>query len=98
MGKVDEVLAEEWVEDCDGSIVGVADFCSVDGGPVDRLRTSVAVLGKRALKLILKHEWCGPGDYDGNPGACPECLNLETAHEAGCELAAIVAEVRARNG
>lgn len=88
MTKLEEVLAEEWEvvggPDPDG------DICDASKGNPDsdrivmsafgvqsRLmtRAAVAVLGKRALALVLKHEWCGWNGEGYDPGGdrCPEC-------------------------
>lgn len=45
----------------------------------DELRLRVSVLGKRALALILKHEWCGDYSLDEEESVqcCPECDGMK---------------------
>lgn len=63
-------------------------------------RAAVAVLGKRALALIIEHEFCA----EAGRATCPECggrdygSRKERGHEDGCEWAAIVAEAKKLRG
>lgn len=61
----------------------------------DATRANIAVLGKRALALILEHEFCG-----AHLGECPECggVPVELAgkpggHAKDCEWGLVVAGV-----
>jgi hypothetical protein len=81
-----------------------------DGAPA--LRSSVAVLGKRALALIIKHEFCAEDSTDTGKAMCSECNAVEASdsgpvtlpndgpggHHVGCEWGAIVAEVKRLRG
>ena len=94
----DEVMAEEWIHD-DGAIGHRAEphqpmLCRFRGTQAEaEMRAAIAVLGKRALVLVLKHEMCG-GKMD-NVSQCPECLSMDASeHEGDCEWGAIMAEVK----
>lgn len=116
MTKLSDVLAEEWSAEYGCLNVGtdrdgfeIAEFRNPNGDKA-RTRSSVAALGKRALALILKHEW---SDYESEYGGprCPECEATseyeETAppgetyrkpvgiHTPDCELGKLVAEAKA---
>lgn len=69
-------------------------------------RAAVAVLGKRALALILKYEWSGDVlTDDDHLDCCPECRGLKAdgpfneeepmlRHRPWCELGAVCDEAR----
>lgn len=68
------------------------------------MRAAVAVLGKRALALILAHEWCGrewdsPGSDSKLEAACPRCERLMSeGHGDGCEWGALCEAARRLKG
>lgn len=68
--------------------------------PRDHVRAAVAVLGHRALALVLKHEWSNVQEETGVI-ACPECSGYKpgtelgpTGHTPGCTWGAICEEAR----
>jgi len=110
MTKLDAVLAEEWaierhvvIRDAHGP-VGAFDRLVLpdhEADEMDRVRAAIAVLGKRALALILEHEWSG-----GEDGGCcvecygpfdgPYCVNGGgTRHHPDCEWGKIVKAAKA---
>lgn len=108
MTQLDEVLAEEWDDEIGGIVV--IDETDSDGDEVrvelgrfsDETRAAVAVLGKRALALVLKHEFVnrprhvndGDGYFDTMECyECPECGH-EQEHKPGCEWGALCEEAR----
>lgn len=103
MTKLEEVLAEAWEygvrpHQAGNSVMwrragehgttGVATFT----GPDRELRAAVAVLGKRALTLVLKHEFCGP-----ELGDCPECGGVRPEVEMGGRESACAMELIAKH-
>lgn len=113
--KLDAVLAEDWTTDLvrrrpKGPIsvelhrvVPCGDGAELDLlDDLDAARTKIAVLGKHALALILKHELDG-GDVAGNP-ICPDCtapgsldVDLDRrvgTHRPGCLWGAVVETAR----
>lgn len=60
-------------------------------------------IGRRALALLLKHEWASsePDGYGGEWPVCPECgahkydgVGNDNTHKPGCAWSAIVAEAK----
>lgn len=99
MTNLEEVLAEKWramKTDIVHDALSVGFFWSKDETEADQLRAAAAVLGKRALALVLKHEYA-------DDGHCPEC-GLAKYHPMGgaeatehpdCEWGRIVQEAKA---
>jgi hypothetical protein len=97
MTKLEEILAEEWTIDQGVVIrdevapVGAFDrlalpYCAAD--VYDRTRASVAVLGKRALAVML--------DLERNGIGCPDCPKMpdDPVHTDGCRWGRIVAAAK----
>lgn len=111
MTKLGDLLAEEWEygtrpPQANNSVlwrrtgehgtISIATFT----GPERDLRAAVAVLGHRALALVLKHEWSNVQEETGVI-ACPECSGYKpgtelgpTGHTPGCTWGAICEEAR----
>jgi hypothetical protein len=101
--KLEEVLAEKWRTN--GLALGCVFAGDVTVGEfvrspdrLDRLdptRASVAVLGKRALALVLNHEWSGADTIVGE-SVCADCGEpaVRSKHASDCEWGAICDEAR----
>lgn len=103
MTKLEEVLAEEW--STNGPTVHALPVSAARflGGAynADCRRAAVAVLGKSALALVLKHEWTG--SEVGDVSICAECGARKWPpgggdepgpHKPGCAWGAICEEAR----
>jgi hypothetical protein len=103
----DAVMAEDWRPSGAGLEVVVRDGpnksrrewvtmeAHFDGAPA--LRSSVAVLGKRALALVIANEWAGERELATS--LCVECCARESeGHSPGCEWGAVVAAAKALQG
>lgn len=106
----DKVMAEEWRTDeseqpielfCGDDDTPIARFDASDSRGMfirdgrSEARAAIAVLGKRALALILEHEFCG-----AHLGECPECggvpvelAGMPGGHAKDCEWGLVVAGV-----
>jgi hypothetical protein len=88
--KLDEVLAEEWQRSMSSMVAytgGFAAFGGDAGGLSERdgIRAAVAVLGKRALALVLKLEASGDvhGEVEHGPLAAEWGAIVEEARKLG---------------
>lgn len=68
-----------------------------------RMRVAIDELRRRALPLVVKHEWASMRTDDGVVVmACPECRGAPEdstpGHRPGCEWGAIVAGARKMMG
>jgi hypothetical protein len=77
------VLDEEWRAAFGGVVAadGSKLLEPLHGGPLDAARAKIAVLGKRALVLLLR------------ASTCPTCANPMTGHAPGCAMGTVLAEV-----
>lgn len=111
-GDVDEVIAESWWTDGDRVVVQTgpdlevggtecaADFPSGARG-IGATRAAVSVLGKRALVLVLEHEWSAAHVCPGCDGVRPGMLRKghpAEGHQIGCAWGALCDEVRKMRG
>ncbi len=90
MSNLEDVLEEQWRSDgtdiYDGETPIFAAITS-SGGPT-KARTIVAVLGKRALAMVLRHEWHGLITVEGSDGGAASCVRCsgiapdDESHEA----------------
>lgn len=77
-----------------------------------RDRLAIAILGKSALALVLKHEWAAEDYTNTGKPMCPECWAVQPSksgpvtlpgpgpagHKLGCAWGAIVAEAKKLRG
>jgi len=102
MTKLEEVLAEEWrsIPSAVGGgavntrrpvNIGGDENLYFEGEERGVLLANVMLLGKRALALILRNEWCGP-----QLATCTECGGHRYAegHQPWCDWGKICEEAR----